>query len=322
MVTKIISRHGLPFFINKYRRRSGLLCGFIIGVCFIALMSTMVWSINISGNNRITDEEILAVLAESGIKPGTLRKNVDAASTRFHAIHSLPELSYMSVNVIGSCIEVQVSETAYRAAEIDKDFPCDVVSTVDGQIAAIEVYQGTKMHKEGEAVRAGEALAGGFVELRDGAVRLRHAEAYALIRADMSFETVTNRTKPVLTLTDEKVKTTLHFMGINIPLYYKDSGAAPASTRHKHILIGKTVIPLGITRKIYRTYSESTTEADDSKLMLDAVENYMTEKLRRLDRVYICSQTVNIQKNSDTVCISTEILGETSAGVAKKMELE
>ena len=322
MVTKIISRHGLPFFINKYRRRSGLLCGFIIGVCFIALMSTMVWSINISGNNRITDEEILAVLAESGIKPGTLRKNIDAASARFHAIHSLPELSYMSVNVIGSCIEVQVSETAYRAAEIDKDFPCDVVSTVDGQIAAIEVYQGTKMHKEGEAVRAGEALAGGFVELRDGAVRLRHAEAYALIRADMSFETVTNRTKPALTLTDEKVKTTLHFMGIDIPLYYKDSGAAPASTRHKHILIGKTVIPLGVTRKIYRTYSENATEADDSKLMLDAVENYMTEKLRRLDRVYICSQTVNIQKDSDTIRISTEILGEISAGIAKEMEIE
>ncbi|MEE1283264.1 MAG: sporulation protein YqfD, partial [Acutalibacteraceae bacterium] len=148
------------------------------------------------------------------------------------------------------------------------------------------------------------------------------AEAYTLIRADMSFETVTNRTKPVLTLTDEKVKTTLHFMGINIPLYYKDSGAAPASTRHKHILIGKTVIPLGITRKIYRTYSENTTEADDSKLMLDAVENYMTEKLRRLDRVYICSQTVNIQKDSDTIRISTEILGEISAGIAKKMELE
>jgi len=321
MHTKIISRKGLPFFINKYRRRAGLLCGFIIGICFIALMSTMVWSINISGNNRITDEEILAVLAESGIKPGTLRKDVDAASARFHAIHSLPELSYMSVNVIGSCIEVEVSETAYRPTKTDKNFPCDVVSTFDGQIAAIEVYQGTKMHKEGEAVRAGEALAGGFVELRDGSVRLRHAEAYALIRTDLSFETVTNRTASTLTAADEKAGTTIHFMGINIPLY-KDNGATPTFTRHKHIEIGKTVIPLGVTRKVYRTYSESVTEADDSKLMLDAAENYLTEKLRRLDRVHICSQTVSIQNDGETVRISTEILGEISAGVAKEMITE
>lgn len=321
MVTKILSRHGLPFFINKHRCRSGLLCGLIAGVCFISIMSTMVWSINISGNNRITDEEILAVLAESGIKPGTLRKNVDAASARFHAIHSLPELSYMSVNVIGSCIEVQVSETAYKANKVDKDFPCDVVSTVDGQIATIEVYQGTKMHKQGEAVRAGEALAGGFVELRDGAVRLRHAEAYALIRTDLSFETITNRTTYTLALTNEKPKTSLHFMGINIPLY-KDNGTAPTLTRHRHIVVGQKVIPLGITRKIYRTYSEKMNKADDSKLMLNAVENYMTEKLRRLDRVYICSQTINIQKDSDTIHISTEILGEISAGIAKKMEIE
>lgn len=283
-------------------------------------MSTMVWSINISGNNRITDEEILAVLAESGIKPGTLRKDVDAASARFHAIHSLPELSYMSVNVIGSCIEAKVSETAPRATKIDKEFPCDVVSTADGQIAAIEVYQGTKMHKEGEAVRAGEALAGGFVELRNGSVKLKHAEAYALIRTDLSFETTTSRTKQTLTFTNEKAKTMLHFMGLNIPLYI-DNNTTPTFTRHRHIVINNTVIPLGITREIHRTYSASKTESDDSKLMLDAAENYLTEKLKRLDRAHVRSQTVSIQKDGDTVRISAEILGEISAGVARKIEI-
>lgn len=321
MQTKILSRHGLPFFINKYRQRAGLLYGFIAGICFISLMSTMVWSINISGNNRITEEEILAVLAESGIKPGTFRKNVDAASARFHAIHSLPQLSYMSVNVIGSCIEVQVTETADTATKIDKDFPCDIVSTVDGQIAALEVYQGTKMHNEGEAVRAGEVLAGGFAELRDGSVRLRHAEAYALIRTDLDFETVTNRTVQTLTLTEEKSKTTLHFMGLNIPLY-KDNGAEPTFTRHRHIIIGKTVIPIGITQKVYRTYSESVTQTDDARLMLNAAETYLTEKLRRLDRTYICSQTVDIKKENNCVIISTDVLGEISAGITKEMLTE
>ncbi len=321
MLTKITSRHGLPFFINKHRRRAGLLYGAIFGICFITVMSTMVWSINISGNNRITDEEILTVLAESGIKPGTLRKNIDAASARFHAMHSLPELSYMSVNVLGSCIEVIVAETADKAQKNDNEFPCDVVSKVDGQIAAIEVYQGTKLHGEGEAIRAGEALAGGFVELNDGSVKFKHAEAYALIRTDLSFETSTSRASKTLTMTDEKTKTTIHFMCFNIPLY-KDDGTKSTFTRHSHIVINNTVLPLGITQRIYRTYSENQTEYDDTKLMLNATESHLTEKLKQLNGAYICNENINISKNTDSVSISDEVLGEISAGSAQKMLTE
>lgn len=321
MLTKIISRHGLPFFINRHRRRAGLLYGAVIGVCLVTLMSTMVWSINISGNNRITDEEILAVLAESGIKPGTFRKNVDAASARFHAIHSLPELSYMSVNVLGSCIEVKVAETADKAQKTDKEAPCDVVSKVDGQIAAIEVYQGTKLHDEGEAIRAGEALAGGFVELNDGSVKSRHAEAYALIRTDLSFQTKTDRVADTLTVTREKSRTTIHFMCFDIPLY-KDDDTTPTFTRHSHIVINNTVLPIGITQKIYRTYAENQINYDDNKLMLNAAEKHLTEKMKKLDRAYICNEKININSTGNSVSISEEVLGEISAGSAKKMLTE
>lgn len=321
MLTKIISRHGLPFFINRHRHRAGLLYGAVIGVCLVTLMSTMVWSINISGNNRITDEEILAVLAESGIKPGTFRKNVDAASARFHALHSLPELSYMSVNVLGSCIEVKVAETADKAQKTDKEAPCDVVSKVDGQIAAIEVYQGTKLHDEGEAIRAGEALAGGFVELNDGSVKSRHAEAYALIRTDLSFKTKTDRVADTLTVTREKSRTTIHFMCFDIPLY-KDDDTTPTFTRHSHIVINNTVLPIGITQKIYRTYSENQINYDDNKLMLNAAENHLTEKMKKLDRAYICNEEININSTDNSVSISEEVLGEISAGSVQKMLTE
>ena len=261
------------------------------------------------------------MLAESGIKPGTLRKNVDAASARFHAIHSLPELSYMSVNMLGSSIEVIVAETADTAEKTDRESPCDVVSKVDGQVAAIEVYQGTKLHSEGEAVRAGEALAGGFIELNDGSVKFKHAEAYALIRTDLSFETQTTRTSQTLTQTNEKTKTTLHFMCFSIPLY-KDDGTKPTFTRHSHIVINNTVLPLGITQRIYRTYSEAQTEYDDVRLMLNAAEKHLTEKMKKLDRAYICSEEINIINNGDSVSIRDDVLGEISAGYAKEMLTE
>jgi hypothetical protein len=227
----------------------------------------------------------------------------------------------MSVNVLGSCIEIIVAETADKAQKIDKEIPCDVVSKVDGQIAAIEVYRGTKLHGEGEAVRAGEALAGGFVELNDGSVKAKHAEAYALVRTDLSFETKTARTLQLLTQTDEKTKTTIHFMSFNIPLY-KDDGTKPTFTRHRHIVINNTVLPLGVTQRIYRTYSENPTEYDDNKLMLNAAENHLTEKMKKLDRAYICHEEINISSTGSSVSIRDEVLGEISAGSAQKMLTE
>ena len=60
-------------------------------------------------------------------------------------------------------------------------------------------------------------------------------------------------------------------------------------------------------------------EYDDNKLMLNAVENHLTEKMKKLDRAYICSEEINIINNGDSVSIRDEVLGEISAGSAKEM---
>ena len=110
-------------------------------------------------------------------------------------------------------------------------------------------------------------------------------------------------------------------MCFDIPLY-KDDDTTPTFTRHSHIVINNTVLPLGITQKIYRTYSENRTEYDDTKLMLNAAESHLTEKMKKLDRAYICNEEININSTGNSVSISEEVLGEISAGSARKMLTE
>ncbi len=321
MKTRITKKRGLPFFIRRYRKRIGLLYGAVFAVCFLSVMSTMIWGIEITGNNTVTDEEIVEALSDAGVKYGTLRKNVDAASTRFYVMSRLPDLSYITVNVIGSCVQAKVAEHVPEPHVIDKEAPCDVVSTVDGQIAALEVYHGTKLYKEGEAVRKGDVLAGGFIELTDGSVKFKHAEAYALIRANLDFESITSAQTETMINTKEKKRITLHLFGFDIPLFSKEDGT-PVLTRNRTLILNGIRMPLGFTCETCRTYKIQTKTLNENELMLSAAENYFDKKIRTLEGAYICSQNIKAEKSDEAIKISSQVLGEISAGVARETLIE
>ena len=321
MVTRINEKRGLPFFLKKYRKRIGLLYGAAFAVCFFAVMSTMVWSIEISGNNRVTDGQIIEALAQAGVKYGALKKDINAASTRFFVMEKLPDISYITVNVIGSCVQAKVSEQTLGVRQTGSEVPCDIVSSVDGQIVALDVYHGTKLYKTGEAVRKGDVLAGGFIELSDGAVKFKHAEAYALIRTNLDFSAVTKSRTENLINQSEKKKYTLHILGFDIPLFGKADGKSVLK-RNRSLIFGNTYLPFGITCQTYRTYKKETKVLSEEELALSAAENYQNEKIRMLDGAYICSQQIKKEKDSSGISIFAEVLGEVSAGVARECMIE
>lgn len=321
MRTKIESKQGLPFIISKNKKRIGLFYGAAIAAAFLGIMSTMIWSINISGNNVVTDEQILKALEEAGIHHGTFRKDINAATVRFDVMSKIPELSYLTVNVLGSCLDVEVAEQTDEAHVADKSAPCDVASTADGQIAALEVYRGTALHKQGEAVRAGEVLAAGFVELTDGSVRFCHAEAYALIRTDITFKCTAQRIIETLNKEKEKSYFTLHIMGFDIPLH-KKKDTPPDIIRTKVMCINGVSLPFSFTREIYRTYSPQTFERSDKMLTLSFAEDYLATKTELLRNAYVCSGEISLETASDYVAAKGTYLAEISAGKTKEMLTE
>ncbi len=321
MLTKIESKQGIPFLISKYRRRIGLVYGAVLATVFLSIMSTMIWSINISGNSTVTDEQITKALKEAGVGHGTFRKDVNAAAVRFDVMNKIPELSYLTVNVLGSYLEVKVSEQTDEPHIADKSIPCDVVSTTDGQIAALEVYSGTPLHKQGEAIRAGEAVAGGFIELSDGSVKLCHAEAYVLLRTDIQLRHTTKRSIETMSKTDEKTHITLHVMGFDIPLYKKDE-SKPDLVRTRTLRINGVSMPFSFTREISRTYSPQKIERSDKKLKLSAAEEYLAEKSKLLSAAHVSSGRVTLEQTADSITVNGTYIAEISAGKTKEMLTE
>lgn len=65
---KVNSKCGIPFLMNRYRKRKifFVLLGLISVLMFFE--SRFVWNIEVQGLNRISEEEILESLANSGLK--------------------------------------------------------------------------------------------------------------------------------------------------------------------------------------------------------------------------------------------------------------
>ncbi len=316
MRLKIQQRRGLPFFLDKHRRRSGLLIGFGLFIVIISVLSSMVWTININGNAVTSDEEILAVLSEAGLEPGVFADSINAAEIRFFALSRLENVTYIAINRMGSAVNVEVMERTPVPTMISGEAPCDVVSTVDGQIAVLEVYEGTKMYSQGEAVRAGDVLAGGFVELADGSVRFRHAEAYAIITAQTEITASPQKTIKNVVQTEQKTHTTLHVFGFDIPLFIQ-SGAAPYATRKSALCIGGIYLPIGCTKQLFSTCTVKEKQIENSKQKLSTAEDYLLKKIDTLGGAEILEEKVSINEK-----ITGEFLFQKSAGVAREMMIE
>ncbi len=317
MRLKILQRRGLPFFADRYRRRAGLLVGFCLFLAIIGVMSSMVWTINISGNTGTSDEEILAVLAEAGLEPGIFSKKINAPEIRFYALSRLENVTYLTVNVMGSAVQVEVTERVDKPDIPSDEAPCDIISAADGQIAVLEVYEGTKMYDIGEAVRAGDVLAGGFVELADGSVRFRHAEAYAIITSQIEIESEARQKSEFLVLSQQKTHTTLHVFGLNIPLFI-DNELEPSMTRKSSLYIGGIYLPIGCTREIFNTYSLKENTPTKEKQALSTAESYLLQKTEKLGGAQVLEEKVTIKENS----IIGEFTLQSSAGVAREMMIE
>ena len=74
---KVNSKRGLPFLMNKYRKRK--IFFILLVLIFVGLMleSRFVWNIEIEGLNRIDKQEILSNLSELGLNVGTLKSKIN-----------------------------------------------------------------------------------------------------------------------------------------------------------------------------------------------------------------------------------------------------
>ena len=217
---RIEKKHGIYFTLKRHRDKIGFAAGAIFAAAVVLFLNLFVWEINISGNKAVSSEEIMATLANSGLKTGTLRTAHDARKIEWNIMNDNKEIAWATVNIQGCCVNVVISETR-REAEMkyDDDKPVNIIAAKYGVIRKMDVFDGQGVVKVGDAVMKGDLLVSATFEDRHGKLTLKHSRAQVMAETDYEI-TVEFPLEQVIETTGGVKKSVkgIEIMGLRIPL--------------------------------------------------------------------------------------------------------
>lgn len=278
---RVRQKHGLPFWIHRYRHRRGLLIGAAAYVLILCLLAPRIWVVQIKGNTATPTAEVLEQAEKHGVRIGAPMKDVNVKRLQISGLEALPSVAWITVNPSGCVARVEVKERSPAPEVLDLTQPSDLVAVRDGRILRVEVCSGQRLVKDGEAVTAGTVLVTGRVTSEMGEKLYRsYGEVWAETRRQITVEEelVYHRRVPFDRVIFRPV---FSFLGWEIPLYSEATLPADSTCRQeKHFLTahGKT-LPLGVIHNYYTpTYTVKTARTRQQAAALAAEQLKQREK--------------------------------------------
>ncbi len=217
---KIISRGGLPSVLARYRKRWGIAVGLALSILLFFASQSVIWRIDITGNERLSDERIVDSLMQNGLCVGEKISKIDADYIEHKVMINDDDIAWISIKIVGTVARVEVKEVIDTKIKEENTKPANLVSLYDAQIFSLEVLSGFINVKEGDFVRKGELLASGIYESTKAPIRYLRAsgKVFGRVTKDFSVEIPLIQEKKVLN--GEKItKKTLFFFGKSINFF-------------------------------------------------------------------------------------------------------
>ena len=166
---RITERHGLPFFVRKYRRRKLLLVGLLAAIGLLLWLGAHVWRITLDGNVRQTSPVLYSWLQENGICYGMRKSEVDCERLSAALRNAFPDFSWVSAKLHGTQLSIQIREGSFseKAEKEEADAPSSLFAAHAGVIASIYVRNGRALVEAGEEVEKGQLLVSGVIPIID-----------------------------------------------------------------------------------------------------------------------------------------------------------
>ena len=283
---------GIPFLLKKYNKRFGILVGLIVFFCVLQVMSSYIWVIDVVGNKTVTEQEILSACSDFGIKIGTKKSKIDSKSDAQQLLLRLDSLAWSSVNLEGSKITINVTETVELEEDITQ--PCNLKANCDGVITYIDVKAGNCIVKIGDVVAKGDILVSGIIENGSG-TRFIHSmgkiealtEQTVNLEQDLIYDVILPNGKT-------KTKRVIEFFSLRIPLYL---GEETKEHIFKNNIYSAKLFSQNLPIKIYSKKFEFT-KREKRKITQDKAKQMLQEKLESEYKGTIKSQSFYESENS------------------------
>lgn len=162
---RIVGKQGWPFILFRYRKRKILMGGAVFFILALYGLSLFVWRVDVSGQERLSRDEVLAYAESRGLAVGAFKYAVGTKQLQREMMAQFPEIGFIDIHIKGTRASILIAETIPKQELVDKDSPCDIIAAKDGLITGIVTGAGRPMVKVNDVVRRGEVLVSGTLLL-------------------------------------------------------------------------------------------------------------------------------------------------------------
>ena len=290
---------GIPFIINKYRKRKVFAIAIGVIAIFLFGITRFIWNIEVTGIEKIPEKEIIALIQEQGIQIGKLKSKLDIEKIINEIRLQRDDISWIGIKVKGTNVIVEIVEATEKPEVIEKDKITNIVSDKKAIISKIVVQNGTARVHVGDEVKPGDLLVEGVMEGKYTGTRSVHAEA--TISAKISYEkekkeTFIQEVEEKTGNEEKKVEIYIHNFKINFNKGLSNfENYDTIRTSKKIKIFSNYYIPIEIVKiqniELQKKYKQYTEEELKNK-----IENSLTKEL---EEEYKISKypTENVEKN-------------------------
>lgn len=306
----------------RYRRRTGIILGVIMAAVSVMYFSNIVVTIDVQGNNEVSDSVILSALEELDIKPGTFIKDINFRYCENELRLMVDNISWAAIRHTGNRIVVEVTEIVDIPDMLHDRIPCNVVADKSAQITYTSVLDGMLMRKVGDYVMEGDLLISGVLEDSKGHITKHHAmgsitgiyEETVMFTEDFSSELY----QPTGNSKDERY---LKLFNLKIPLFIGKNNYKTAfgETDEKFFEISGKELPIGIVHERLTETELSVkeyTESELDELLMNRI--YMYEKNFLSDKKLLARE-ITSESNSTSLTYKVKYTLEGEIGVQREI---
>lgn len=309
--------------VIRRKKRIGLVIGAVLILGASLYFSSVIVTIDIQGNETVSDEVILSALAELGIKEGTQFGQINYIWSENQLQLMVDKIAWAGMHRTGHRLVVEVTEMTEKPEMLNEHLPCNVLSAYDAEIVSVSVLDGQLMHIVGDYVFSGDMLISGVTSDGTGHTTLHHAmgEIIGIYNSSVEFSGDFTKERLVSTGKSEK-RRKLKFFSLEIPLYLGRNKYeySETQTAEKPLVIFGKKLPISFKTTEYSEFERTETACDEETLREELMEKVYLYEKNFLSKCEILERNITENKNADTmtftveyrlkgnICVSKEIL--------------
>ena len=310
---EVISSHGIPALILRYRHRYGVALGLLLALALIFLSGSVVWDIRIDGEQKLSESEVLSALEECGLSLGTRRRSLDIDALENRVLILSDDISWISVNIIGTVAEVEIREVQLPDEPLENELSAaNIVAATDGKVVGFKETRGNVAVEIGESVREGQLLIGGIYGDEENGFRYTVAKGGVLAEVEREF-----------TVEIPRSETQKHYTGAQkcekYLIFFKKRIKFFSNYRNLPITCDKIDIeeyfrapngkrlPVGVYTARYDEYRYETAERTDDELLALGYSSLDSLLRKELAESELLSKEISTELSEDSLILRCKV---------------